>query len=89
MKATDYNDIITTLSNPDTAADGLVRLKEKLTADETEYNNLLKSNNDLRDTNSKLALKITSPVEVKEPEHVETNDEKFYRLFTSKFEEVK
>lgn len=84
MKADDYNTIIRTISNPDTMSDGLVQLSEKLKSDELEFNKLTESNNNLRDTNSKLALRITNNVEPEK--HEPTNDEIFNELFTSKFE---
>lgn len=59
MKVTDYTAIIDKLSNPDTAAEGLVDLDAQLKKDEEDYNKIFESNNTLRDTNSKLALRIT------------------------------
>ena len=63
MRAEDYNNIITKLSNPDSFAEGLTDLSEKLRNDEVDYNKLVDSNNNLRDTNSRLALKITNVVD--------------------------
>lgn len=63
MKKSDYNDIITKISNPDTMAEGIVDLTNKLEADEKDFERISKSINDLRDTNSKLALKITNVVQ--------------------------
>lgn len=59
MKVTDYAGIVEKLSNPDTAAEGLVDLDAQLKKDEEDYNKIFESNNTLRDTNSKLALRIT------------------------------
>ena len=63
MKKSDYNDIITKISNPDTMAEGIIDLTNKLEADEKDFERISKSINDLRDTNSKLALKITNVVQ--------------------------
>lgn len=63
MKRSDYDEIITKLSNPDLQADGLVELAERLTADEAAFNDMSKSIDNLRDTNAKLALRITTPLE--------------------------
>lgn len=69
MKLDAYESIIKQVSNPDTLAEGLVNLREQLKTDEANYNNLLNSNNTLRDTNAKLALRITNDVSIKnEPE---------------------
>lgn len=83
MRADDYSNIIKQISDPDTMSEGLVQLSEKLKTDEMDYNRLVESNNNLRDTNSKLALRITNGVEPKKPEP--TNDEIFEDLFLSKF----
>lgn len=83
MKADDYNNIIKQISDPDTMSEGLVQLSEKLKTDEMDFNRLVESNNNLRDTNSKLALRITNGVEPKKPEP--TNEEIFDKLFLSKF----
>ena len=83
MKADDYNNIIKQISDPDTMSEGLVQLSEKLKTDEMDFNRLVESNNNLRDTNSKLALRITNGVESKKPEP--TNEEIFDNLFLSKF----
>ena len=83
MRADDYNNIIKQISDPDTMSEGLVQLSEKLKTDEMEYNRIVESNNNLRDTNSKLALRITNGVEPKKPEP--TNEEIFDNLFLSKF----
>lgn len=63
MKKSDYNDIITKISNPDTMAEGIIDLTNKLEADENEFARLQTSVNDLRDVNSKLALKVTNVVQ--------------------------
>lgn len=83
MKVDDYKDIITSISNPDTMSEGLIMLNEQLKNDEMSFNKLMDSNNNLRDTNARLALRITSGVEVKEVEP--TNEEIFENLFSSKF----
>lgn len=67
MKRSDYDDILKSLSEPDKVADAIVLLNEKLTSDEADFNKLVDSNASLRDTNAKLALRITTPVEVEEP----------------------
>lgn len=85
MRKADYSDIITLLGNPDTVAEGLVKLSDKLTVDEAEFGRLTESNNSLRDTNAKLALRITEPVKVTEPEKEKTDEEIFNDLFTSQF----
>lgn len=78
MNASEYEAIIQKISNPDTLAEGLVELNDKLKNDEDTYNRLVESNNSLRDTNSKLALRITTPIEVnKEPEVKEETYEEF------------
>lgn len=64
MKRTVYDEIIEKISNPDTLAEGLVDLDNQLKLDEADYNKITESNNSLRDVNSKLALRITTPVEV-------------------------
>lgn len=69
MKKADYSNIIKMISNPDTLAEGLVELDSLLDRHEQEYTDMNNSVNTLRDTNARLALRITSPVqEVKEPE---------------------
>lgn len=87
MKVAEYNDVITMLGNPDTVSEGLIQLSEKLKTDELEYNKIVDSNNNLRDTNSKLALRITNTIPPEK--HVEpTNEEIFDNLFASKFKEA-
>lgn len=69
MRASDYTEIIQQVSNPDTLAEGLVNLRERLRTDELSYQELVNSNNTLRDTNGKLAARITTDVTIKnEPE---------------------
>lgn len=63
MKKTDYDGIIAMLGNPDTVGDGLISLSNQLEKDESDFNRLNDSVNTLRDTNSKLALKITNIVD--------------------------
>lgn len=83
MIKSDYDGIIKQLSNPDTMSEALIQLSEKLKTDEVEFNRLIESNNNLRDTNSRLALRLTNNVEPVKPEP--TNEEIFNDLFTSRF----
>ena len=85
MDIRNYDAIITTLSNPDTFAEGLVQLNEQLKTDATNYTNLVNSNNNLRDTNARLALRVTNTVVPEKTE--ETPDQTFDRLFTSRFKQ--
>lgn len=62
MKKEDYTDIIKGLTNPDTQADALVQLSDKLALHEMEYINNQNTINGLRDINAKLALRITEPI---------------------------
>ena len=71
MKASDYDNIIAKISNPDTQAEGLVELTDKLKVDEQEYEANQKSITDLRDSNQKLFLRATSSV----PEDKSTQDD--------------
>ena len=68
MKKTDYDGIIAMLGNPDTVGEGLINLSNQLEKDESDFNRLNDSVNTLRDTNSKLALKITNIVDDKPSE---------------------
>ena len=71
MKKSDYNDIIKKISNPDTMAEGIVELTNKLEADESDFTRMQDSVNKLRDVNSQLALKVTNVVQdVPNPEDV-------------------
>lgn len=73
MKKSDYNEIIKKLSNPDTVADAIVELSNQLDVDEKSYNNLIESNNKLRDANSQFVLKLTNVVQkddVPDPETI-------------------
>ena len=71
MKKSDYNDIIKKISNPDTMAEGIVDLTNKLEADESDFTRMQDSVNKLRDVNSQLALKVTNVVQdVPNPEDV-------------------
>lgn len=89
MKKSDFDDVVTLLSNPDTTADGLVELSRRLDTVEQEFTKLDESNKNLRDTNSKLSLSIINKLpNVAQETHEETDDEAFDRLFTSKFKEV-
>lgn len=62
MKKSDYTDIIKLVSAPDTIVEGLEQLNTMLDKHEKEYNDLNDNINKLRDTNSRLALRITAPV---------------------------
>lgn len=62
MKKEDYNIIIQKLTNPDEQTEALVELSDKLALDELEYINNQNTINSLRDINSKLALRITEPI---------------------------
>lgn len=81
MKAESYNSIIEKISNPDTLAEGLVDLKTALGADEADYKKLEESNATLRDTNARLALRITEPVTQKEPETKEPTKEEVWAQY--------
>lgn len=76
MKKSDYEKIIKLISNPDTLAEGLVELDTQLTNDEADYNKISESVNTLRDTNARLALRITTPVTIEptEPEVDKTQE---------------
>ena len=87
MKKSDYDPIITLLSNPDTVVDGIVQLNDKLTADEAAYDALVTSNNSLRDVNAKYALRVMSSEKPAEPPAPKTDEQIFDELFTSKFKE--
>ena len=63
MKKSDYNDIIKKISNPDTMAEGIVELTNRLEADESDFTRMQDSVNKLRDVNSQLALKVTNVVQ--------------------------
>lgn len=65
MKKESYDEIVKTISNPDTLAEGIVKLREQIDADVADYNALLNSRDTLRDTNAKLALRITNDVSIK------------------------
>lgn len=85
MKKSDYDSIITLLSNQDTVVDGIVQLNDKLTADEVAYDEIVKSNNTLRDLNAKYALRVMGSEKPAEPEKPKTDEEIFNELFTSRF----
>lgn len=92
MKLTEYSEIITQLSNPDLAAEGLVNLKAKLEADEKDYATLSTSVATLRDTNAKLALRITSPApepdkQEPEPDPYEVLEKAILGMYTKKDKE--
>lgn len=81
MKKSDYESIIQDLSNPDKVAEAILSLNDKLTQDESEFNmlvcnnNTLKISNDtLRDTNAKLALRVTSTVDTLKKEVEQERD---------------
>lgn len=86
MKKDNYTAIIEKLSNPDTFADALIDLSSQLDNDCNEYNKLVESNNNLRDTNSKLALRVTETVKI--DNSTDNNDEdtpeKIYGDFINK-----
>lgn len=65
MKKEAYDEIVKTISNPDTLAEGIVKLREQIDTDVADYNALLNSRDTLRDTNAKLALRITNDVSIK------------------------
>lgn len=68
MTLDNYNDVIAKLGNPDTIAEGLVDLNSQLQKDIDEYKAIKSSNDSLRDTNSRLALRITKGVsDINEP----------------------
>lgn len=67
MKMEDYESIITKLSNPDTNAEGLLDLNERLKADVEEYDKDQKSITELRDSNQKLYLRATERVQGSPP----------------------
>lgn len=83
MKKDNYTSIIEKLSNPDTFADGLIDLNSQLDNDCNEYEKLVTSNNSLRDTNSKLALRVTETVKLDNntDNNVEETPEKIYGDF--------
>lgn len=87
MQFKNYEGIIGKLSNPDLMADGLTELSEQLKKDEADYNSIVTSNNNLRDTNSKLALRITNVIDPPKPEP--TREEVFYDKFEKHFENIK
>lgn len=89
-----YDNIIADLSNPDKMSEALVRLNDQLAQDETDYNNLkydrdsLKNSNDtLRDTNAKLALRVTQHVDAIK-QTVESERDYFKELTTDIFEKL-
>lgn len=70
------------LQNPDTIAEAIVEIDEMITRYETEKSDtnarladLEKSNATLRDTNARLALKITGDTTPEEPEPEKTPEE--------------
>ena len=91
MEYKNYEQIIQSVSNPDTMADGIVQLTEQLRADEQAYNNLVQSVNSLRDTNARLALRITNPVnepDIKQPTNIDLFED-FVNRVGGKNKEVK
>ena len=83
MKKEAYDEIVKTISNPDTLAEGIVKLREQIDADVADYNALLNSRDTLRDTNAKLALRITNDVSIKsEPQ---LSREEKTKKFTDQF----
>ena len=80
MKFNDYEVIIGQLLDDNLRSEAIVSLTDLLKADEAKYNSinneikeLTESNTKLRDTNSKLALRVTGLVEA--PEEEKTLDE--------------
>lgn len=63
MKKSDYNEIIKKLSDPNEVANAIIELSNQLDVDEKSYNNLVESNNKLRDANSQFVLKLTNVVQ--------------------------
>ena len=59
MKMEDYEGIIEKLSNPDTNAEGLLDLTERLKVDVAEFDKSQQSITELRDSNQKLYLRAT------------------------------
>lgn len=72
MQKSDYNEIIKKLSDPNTVADAIIELSNQLDIDEKSYNNLVESNNKLRDVNSQYVLKLTNVVKKEEAPDPET-----------------
>lgn len=72
MKKSDYNEIIKKLSDPNTVADAIIELSNQLDVDEKSYNNLVESNNKLRDANSQFVLKLTNVVQKEDVPDPET-----------------
>lgn len=72
MKKSDYNEIIKKLSDPNTVADAIIELSNKLDVDEKSYNNLIDANNKLRDANSQFVLKLTNVVQKEDVPDPET-----------------
>ena len=90
MKRSDYNEIIKKLSDPNTVADAIIELSNQLDVDEKSYNNLVESNNKLRDTNMQYVLKLTSVVkkdDAPDPETIAKQEaEALEAEFLSQFE---
>ena len=83
MKKEAYDEIVKTISNPDTLAEGIVKLREQIDLDVADYNALLNSRDTLRDTNAKLALRITNDVSIKSEPQLsrEEKTQKFINQF--------
>lgn len=84
MKLEDYSGIIEKLSNPDTNAEGLLDLNERLTADVEEYDKNQKSIAELRDSNQKLYLRATAGVPSSPPPTDSEDEKDAYEVFMTK-----
>lgn len=74
MKKSEYDTIIAKITNPDTQAEGLLELNDKLTADENEFAENAKSIADLRDSNQKLFLRATATPDQQDNQEEEQED---------------
>lgn len=87
MKMEDYKGIIEKIGNPDTIAEGLVDLNSQLQKDFDDYKAVKASNDTLRDTNSKLALRITETVKTDDKDLQEQEQEDVYDTFMNQLTE--
>lgn len=92
MRLEDYQPILADLQNPDKAAAAIVSLKEQIEKDIPVFETLTSTVQNsqstidtLRDTNAKLALRITTPVQQQQQQTIETDEQIFDKLFTSQF----
>lgn len=90
MTLDEYNKVLSELTDPDKVGNAILKLKDEIAIDFTKIDELSKKNeelsnkvSELRDTNNRLILKVTSPIE-KQPEvEVEkTPDESLINLLT-------